>query len=352
MLGSSLRDLPKLRNCIRKRESSWDRTGGNDDRVYIKPGEKKLITDITGIGCITHIWMTAQCEEQYFLRKILLRAWWDQEESPSIEVPLGDFFGMGHAKTKNYVSLPLSMGPQNGKAFNCFFPMPFFKEAKIEIDNGCSQNELILYYFVDYEIYSTQEELGEVGLFHACWHRDNPCQGIKHSPETWHKPGFTGYNLDGKNNYIILDAAGRGQYVGCNLNIENLGKPLEWNYYGEGDDMIFIDGEKWPPSLHGTGTEDYFNLAWSPNQEYYAPNHGILLKGGNNWSGKITYYRFHIEDPICFQKSIRVTIEHGHANDRSDDYSSTAYWYQTEPHQPFSPMLSVVQRLPMEIEEL
>ena len=352
MIGTSLRDLPKLRNCKRKRESSWDRTGGNDDRIYIRHGEKKTIAEIKGIGCITHIWMTAQCDEQNFLRKIIIRAWWDEEEKPSIETPLGDFFGMGHARAKSFVSLPLSMGPQNGKAFNCFFPMPFFNGAMIEIENECSQSDLILYYYIDYELYSHPEELGEVGQFHALWHRENPCQAIIPAPNTWHQPGFTGYNLNGLDNYVILEAIGRGQYVGCNLNIENLGKPLEWNYYGEGDDMIFIDGEEWPPSLHGTGTEDYFNLAWSPTQEYSAPYHGLLHKGGNNWSGKMTYYRFHIEDPICFQKSIRVTIEHGHANNRSDDYSSTAYWYQTEPHQPFPPLLEVLKRLPLDIEEL
>src|SRR5690606_3907734 len=166
-------------------------------------------------------------------------------------------------------------------------------------------------------------------------------------------------------------AEGQGHYVGCNLNIHNLrvGEKQAWpehlnwpvtvdqlregvpeiferfNWYGEGDDMIFIDGEPWPPSLHGTGTEDYFNTAWCPAVPYHAPYHGITLPGGENWSGKISLYRFHIEDPICFQKSIRVTIEHGHNNHRSDDVSSTAYWYQLEPHKPFS-LPPVEQRLP------
>ena len=112
----------------------------------------------------------------------------------------------------------------------------------------------------------------------------------------------------------------------------------KFNWYGEGDDMIFIDGEQWPPSLHGTGTEDYFNTAYCPADKYDAPYHGMTLPGGPNWSGKSSYYRFHIEDAIHFRKSIKVTIEHGHANHRADDISSTAYWYQLEPHKPFPPL--------------
>ena len=146
---------------------------------------------------------------------------------------------------------------------------------------------------------------------------------------------------------MILEAEGHGHYVGCNLAIHNLRAPgLEWNWYGEGDDMIFVDGEPFPPSLHGTGTEDYFNTAWCPTQEYSAPYHGITMAGERNWAGKIALYRFHVEDPVRFQRSIRVTIEHGHANRRSDDYSSTAYWYQAEPHASFPPLPEVADRVP------
>ena len=120
----------------------------------------------------------------------------------------------------------------------------------------------------------------------------------------------------------------------------------KWDWPGEGDDMIFIDGESWPPQLHGTGTEDYVNMAWCPTQEYHAPYHGIILPGKDNWKDKITYYRYHIQDPVMFEKSVRVTIEHGHNNHRSDDWSSTAYWYQTEPHKEFPKLLEVEERLP------
>jgi hypothetical protein len=147
---------------------------------------------------------------------------------------------------------------------------------------------------------------------------------------------------------VILDGPGGGHYVGCNLNIHNLRstQPEAFDWYGEGDDMIFVDGEPFPPSLHGTGTEDYFGTAWAPTQTYSSPYHGITLGGGPNWSGKSSLYRFHVEDPVRFERSIRVTIEHGHANRRSDDYSSTAYWYQAEPHQPFPPLADVGARLP------
>ena len=348
MIGSSLRDLPRLRDCTRGRESSWDTTGGNDDRVHIAPGKRQTFADIKGTGYITHIWITASCMEKNFLRKVLLRMWWDGEPEPSVEVPLGDFFGIGHARTKNFAALPLSMSPEDGKAFNCFFPMPFLSGARIEVMNECTKSELILYYYIDYELYSKVEELGEVGRFHAQWRRENPCEGIEYPEDISHELPFRGCNLTSKDNYVILEAEGRGHYVGCVLNIDNLGNPVRWNWYGEGDDMIFIDGEKWPPSLHGTGTEDYFNMAWCPTQEFAGPYHGLLLGGGPNWSGKITLYRFHIEDPVQFQNSIKVTIEHGHANNRSDDYSSVAYWYQTEPHRKFSPILAVEKRIPRE----
>jgi hypothetical protein len=185
-----------------------------------------------------------------------------------------------------------------------------------------------------------------LGRFHAQWRRVNPCQGINESGLTNEEFEFGGSNLTGDDNYVILDAQGQGHYVGCNLNVHNLRLTEKWNWYGEGDDMIFVDGELFPPSLHGTGTEDYFNTAWCPQQPYSSPYHGIILVRGPNWAGQVSLYRFHIEDPVCFQKSIRVTIEHGHATHRSDDYTSTAYWYQTEPHKKFPALLPVRERLP------
>ena len=133
--------------------------------------------------------------------------------------------------------------------------------------------------------------------------------------------------------------------MGCVLNVDVFERQVN-DWYGEGDDMIFIDGEPWPPRLHGTGTEDYFNTAFCPTQEYSAPYHGITLYSGSEawpWGGKNSMYRFHIEDPIRFDESIRVTIETGHANALANDYSSTAYWYQTGRSQPLPPLAPVAR---------
>ncbi|NPV52398.1 MAG: DUF2961 domain-containing protein [Firmicutes bacterium] len=346
MIGSSLRDLARLRDGRRKRVSSYDRSGGNVDSIKIMPGETAVLTDICGAGCITHIWATLACDEIHFLRKVVLEMFWDDEDSPSVEVPIGDFFGMGHGICRNFTSLPLTMSPQDGRAFNCYFPMPFAKRAYIRVKSECSDSPLTLYYYIDYEEYGKPGLASDYARFHATWNRQNPCDGIPDEGMTNEEYEFGGVNLTGEGNYVILEAEGRGHYVGCNLNIHNLRATDRWNWYGEGDDMIFIDGEPFPPSLHGTGTEDYFNTAWCPNQEICTPYHGIIMGGGPNWSGKVTLYRFHIEDPIMFNKSIKVTIEHGHANHRSDDYSSTAYWYQIEPHKRYSNILPVEKRLP------
>jgi hypothetical protein len=221
--------------------------------------------------------------------------------------------------------------------------MPFASGARIELRNEYAKRVRV-YYYVDYEQY---ERLSDRYLrFHACWNRENPCAGIDDGAVTNEAYAFAGKNLSGKGNYVILDAKGEGHYVGCHLDIHNLRMTRKWNWYGEGDDMIFIDGDTWPPTLHGTGTEDYFNTAWCPTQDVCTPHHGLIFAGEKNWAGKITLYRYHIEDPVMFRRSIRVTIEHGHDNNRSDDYSSTAYWYQREPHRMFPPLLPPEKRLP------
>jgi hypothetical protein len=352
-LVSSLETLAWRRSGRRLRISSYDRKGGNDDRIYVRPGESAVIADIKGAGCINHIWCTFMNEgfapEKNSLRKVVLRMFWDGESSPSVEGPIGDFFGMGHAQCRNFVSAPLQMSPQDGKAFNCWFPMPFASGARLQVTNECN-TVLIFYYYVDYEAWT--ELPGDLLRFHAQWHRECPTKGTPDERVPNREWSFEGTNTTGEGNYVILEAKGAGHYVGCNINIHNLRKSAKWDWPGEGDDMIFIDGEQWPPSLHGTGTEDYVNMGWCPQQEYSAPYHGLILGGRDNWKGKISYYRYHIQDPIMFEKSIRVTIEHGHANHRSDDWSSTAYWYQTEPHAPFAKLLPVEERLPIEEETL
>jgi hypothetical protein len=379
--GSPLGELARLRDVKTARVSSWDRTGANMDALTIPPREKVVLADIEGAGCINHIWSTHMCKAKDYLRRVVLRMKWDDEPNYSVEVPLGDFFGIGHAKRTTFSSLPLQMSPTDGLGFNCWFPMPFATRALVELENECD-DPLTFYYYIDYELHG--EIPDDMGRFHAQWRRENPTDGI--SEEGVSNADFlwmTGENIGGEGNYVILEAEGKGHYVGCNLNIHNLrdSPQFDWpegmpwpfsmdaaadidltdpasmpdelkamfaigNWYGEGDDMIFIDDDEWPPSLHGTGTEDYFNTAFCPAVKYDSPYHGVTFPGGPNWSGKVSYYRFHIEDPIHFQKSIRVTIEHGHNNHRSDDFSSTAYWYQTEPHKPFPALPDVSERLP------
>jgi hypothetical protein len=337
-----------MRQGKTKRVSSYDRTGGNKDYYSIHPGEKKEICRMDGAGAITHIWMTmatdTPVEEALLPRKIVLRMYWDNETEPSVEAPIGDFFGMGHGMTRNYTSACLMMSPEDGKAFNSFFRMPYAIDARIEIESE-ADSPIKFYFYINYEAY---DKLSDQELrFHAKWNRECPTEGIPQEGVDNAFFEFGGKNTTGDGNYVILDAVGKGHYIGCNFNVHNLRYTGEWNWYGEGDDMIFIDGESWPPTLHGTGTEDYFNTAWCPQQEVCTPYHGIIMGGGPNWSGKISTYRYHILDPIMFDSSIKVTIEHGHNNHRSDDISSTAYWYQTEPHQAFQALPKVKERLPL-----
>jgi hypothetical protein len=309
------------------------------------------VAEIAGAGCIKHIWMTMWCPEEAYARKVVLRAWWDGENEPSIECPVGDFFGIGHGIVKNFWSLPLQMSPQEGRAFNCWFPMPFAASARFEVTNE-SGAETNLYFYFDYERYLQLDE--GYGRFHAQWRRENPTSGWGDDnrrfaddndfmQQVWSTP-----NLEGAGNYVILEAGGQGHYVGCHLDVDCFARSKN-DWWGEGDDMIFIDGEPGPPRLLGTGSEDYFNTAFGPKEEFCAPYQGITVWSGDEecpWRGKNSLYRYHIEDPIYFEHSIRVTIEHGHANNLTNDYSSTAYWYQTEPHQSFPMLLPVGHRLP------
>ena len=343
--NSPLAGLATLRECRTMRVSSWDQTGGNADAVPVEPGRTATLADIKGPGGIRHMWFTIACEDPNYLRKVILRMFWDNEKNPSVEVPVGDFFGVGHALANHFVSLPLSMtkgaGWGRNAGMNCYFPMPFAARALITVENQCEVPVRSFYYYIDHELY---EELDEnQGRFHACYNQEYPCRKVEFAG------GEKEINLTGDENYLILDAQGWGHYVGCVLSVDNYNAYHQnHTWFGEGDDMIFVDGEKWPPSLHGTGTEDYFCEAWGfPSGEYSAPYHGVSLgKDVIGYSGKWSVYRFHIEDPVYFRKSVRVTIEHGHANDQGNDYSSVAYWYQGEPHKALAPLLAPKDRVP------
>jgi len=337
--------LATLRDVRTKRVSSWDRTGGNADAIPIEGGRTATLADIAGPGSIRHIWFTISAQDQNYLRKVVLRMFWDNEKEPSVEVPVGDFFGVGHALANHFTSLPLTMtkgaGWGRNAGMNCYFPMPFAERALITIENQCEAPVGAFYYYVDHELYDGLD--ANQGRFHACYSQEHPCGKVEF-PE-----GTPEINLTGDENYVILEAEGRGHYVGCVLSVDNFNAYHQnHTWFGEGDDMIFIDGEKWPPSLHGTGTEDYFCEAWGfPSGEYSGPYTGVSLgKDVVGWSGKWSLYRFHIEDPVHFRKSIRVTIEHGHANDQGNDYSSVAYWYQAEPHKAFAALPPAQERVP------
>jgi len=357
IVPGGLSQLYLAREGRRRRSSSWNRTGRNADRVGVEPGGAAVIADLQGAGSIRHIWITIADNEPDYLRRLVLRAYWDGETAPSIESPIGDFFGVGHARVSNYWCLPLNMvtggtpQTQGRAAMNCFFPMPFARGARLTVENQGQQPVGSLYYYVDYEEYATLP--GDALRFHALWRRENPTPpSIDLTDRAKDFPKVNELvNLDGKGNYLIMEATGRGHYVGCNLSVDHTNPVPNFGWFGEGDDMIFIDGET-TPSLVGTGTEDYFCAAWGyPGGFNSMPYHGISLAGTTDpaapYSGKWTMYRYHLEDPVMFTKSIRVTIEHGHANVHASDYSSVGYWYQTEPHAPFPPLLPVAQRLPL-----
>jgi hypothetical protein len=327
-----LAGLSTLRDAVSKRASSWDRSGGNADALRIRAGDTATLADISGPGSIRHIWVTISAESNYHLREIVLRMYWDGEPEPSVETPIGDFFGTGFGAYHSWHSAPLTV---QGRAMNCYFPMPFSKSARITVTNEGKQEVRAFYYHIDYEQYPDAAAVAGQGRFHAQFRRSDPTPAI---PLDVSKSR----NLTGADNYKFMEAEGRGQFVGVILNIQ--GYSTGW--WGEGDDMFFVDGEGFPPSLHGTGLEDYFNNAWGFQDEFNYPFIGYSLKGNRDFTGMHTMYRFHIQDPVYFRKSLRAGIEHGHANDRADDYSSVAFWYQTEPHKRLEPLPPVEKRLP------
>ncbi len=339
-----LADLSRAREGRSKRISSFDRTGGNADALRIPAGKTAKLADIRGAGVIRHIWVTISCrQDPLYLRKLVLRMYWDGSEHPNVEAPIGDFFGVGHAAVSSYqcaaFHMSANVGSEHNAAMNCYLPMPFAKRALITVENECEVPVEAFYYYVDYD---ELDALPEDELrFHAQWRRENPCRPPKHQGSD---PNI---NLSDRDNYLILEARGRGHYVGCNLSIHN----LYGGWWGEGDDMFMVDGQKWPPDLHGTGSEDYFSHAWGMQvQNAFLYNGVSYHKPGRHHSinERITVYRFHINEPVIFHKSLRFSIEHGHANDRCDDYSSTAYWYQTLPHKRFPAFPKVEDRLPRE----
>jgi hypothetical protein len=243
-------------------------------------------------------------------RQAILRMYWDGESQPSVEVPVGDFFGVGFGEQRDYVSLPLA---ETTGGYNCYWPMPFHKAARWTLTN-LGTGTMLVWWNVDY---TTLPKLPrEVPHFHAQWRRENPTTRGR--------------------SYTVLEAAGSGHYVGTALFMQNLGPgvpPFGKLVFLEGDEQLFVDGEV-SPSIAGTGTEDYFDGGfYFDHGPLAAPYAGAVIR--DEATARVSAYRWHVEDAIPFAKSLRVTIEHGPANDVETDYSSVAYFYQREPHAPF-----------------
>lgn len=287
--------------------ASVDTTGGNADFRPVAPGETLVLVDHEGAGVVRRWWITINPRQNVeILRHLIVRCYWDGESSPSVEVPVADFFGMGFGEWKDFISLPLNM---TSGGYNTYWPMPFRRSARITVENTGSVPVTHFYYNVDIRTYDRLPD--EALYFHAQYR------------QTRTRPGEP---------VTILETTGRGHYVGTLLAMQ----PERGSHLGylEGDERIFVDGEA-EPSIVGTGTEDYFSSGWYYDSgEYSAPYHGIPIKDEER--GRVSTYRWHIEDPIPFRQRFRFEIEHGGTNDAPGvEYASTAFWYQAHPHPAF-----------------
>lgn len=285
------------------------------------------LADIQGPGAITHFWITVAPAAW---RHLVLRAYWDDEATPSVETPLGDFFCSGWCERCNVNSLPIAVNPAGG--FNSYWEMPFRRRARLTIENLTPDDVPGFYYQVDYTLTDVPEHFA---YFHAQWRRNNPLP----------------YGQD----HTLLDGVrGRGQYVGTYLawGSNNNG------WWGEGEMKFFLDGDADAPTICGTGTEDYFGGAWcfeQPRGTYVTYSTAYLglpqvIRGDGNRASQQRFgmYRWHIQDPIRFHQDLRVTIQAlGWRSPQGgqprylplqDDIASTVFWYQTEPHAPFPPL--------------
>ncbi len=338
VLSEELAQLPLLKTYTQERITSSDATGANDDggaKTPIQPGEARTIARVEGPGIITHMWFTINSREPYHLKKIVLRVYWDDDVLPGIESPIGDFFGLGLGEYVVYESGPISVGSQ--KALNCFFPMPFRKSARIEVTNEGSQPILDFYFNIDWQKH--QALPSDMAYFYAEYRQAQPNRG---TTSEWKRNGDKkvddAVNKDGTDNYVMFEAAGRGHYVGATQSIlQNQG-----DWWGEGDEMMFIDRRD-NPTITGTGSEDYFLGAWcygncglspfgSSRPTFAFQRYGNPVNGGDNRGAGWTVYRFHTDSPVPFQQYFKMTIESGHANHRSDNFYTVAYWYQAGSH--------------------
>ncbi len=354
----SLFSLKAARECSTYRSSSYDRSGGNADFERLLPGQSVTILEAEGPGTITHIWFALGSLDPDYLRQLVVRAWWDGEGSPSLECPLGDFFGVGHGISSKYDSAVMNMvrgtGERGGATgVNCWLPMPFGESARITVTNDGELPCQALYYQVDW-LRVAEADVADRGRFHAQWRRNPRCRPRtdRDAYETRGVHGRWAINLDGADNFVAADLRGLGRLLGVNLSIDNLDDSHHDRYvccFNEGDEWIVIDGEPYPPRLHGTGTEDYFSDAWGMTGDARLWSGTSLWEDAQRKAGKRpkgTCYRWHLPDPIYFRESLQLSFEHGHANHQANDLAATVYWYQEEPHRPF-PLAPVAERLPV-----
>ena len=291
--------------------------------VRIKPGETFTLAEIAGPGAIQHIWMTPTGNWRFSI----LRIYWDDETEPSVECPVGDFFGMGWNKYSPLASSAICVNP--GSAFNCYWTMPFHKKCRITMENINDADAMTLYYQIDYTL---TEVPNDAGYFHAQFRRSNP---------------------DQTSEYTINDGIkGKGQYVGVYLavGVNNNG------WWGEGEIKFYIDGDSKFPTICGTGTEDYFCGSYDfdtnkKNSEGIEESSQVIRGDGHyNVMQRFGLYRWHIMDPIRFDSDLKITIQDlgwhkgGRYLKQQSDIASTCFWYQTEPHAKF-PKLPDWQKL-------
>ncbi len=327
--GNPLAGLEKLKDFETMRASSSDTNwvSGNADYRRIEPGATLTLAELDGPGIITHIWFTISHRVPFYSRLLTLRIYWDGEEHPSVECPVGDFFGMGHGVDKPFMSIPIRVTSE-GRARNCYWPMPFRRSARITVTNESNERCKAFYYYVDWQKHKSLPK--DTACFHAMYRQEYPC-------------------VMGRN-YLLADIVGRGHYVGTIQSVYHMSA----GWYGEGDDFFFIDGEA-EPRLRGTGTEDYFCDAWG-FREQEGPFYGTPLWEGFEANARSTAYRFHLTDPVVFKKSLRAEIEHKGSQkfpdgsssgfiERDDLMSSVAFWYQIEPHKPWPALPPGPERL-------
>jgi hypothetical protein len=319
------------------KQSSHDRTGGNADRWVVEPSETREVFNANGPGVITHIWFTIAAQSARHLKEIVLRIYWDGNTRPSVETPVGDFFGLNLGQYFVYQSAFLNCSSIKG--LNCYFAMPFRKSARITVENQGTQRVGAFYSNIDYQLVPALPERSL--YFHAQYRQSAP------NTATQFSEGAPKLNVDGAKNYVYVETRGSGQLMGVTLGV--LQNHDAW--MGEGDDMIFIDDET-NPAIVGTGSEDYFNGAWDFGGRDGAIAFAHLYNGAPFIStpelagGRYCLYRWHGDNPVTFKRYLKHTMEHGHANDRADCFYSAAYWYQSEPYTQFPALPPVAQRIP------